>query len=300
MFKLENRQAVLQQLNQAIYNHEQWFKELIRTISCRLPYDLRDMEEDAYRQCRFGQWYYGSADPVLRSHPAFVALGIQHEQMHRFAAHLLRSSVNAPADALRHYDNFSNALDRLRLEIDSMRREIEDSLHNLDALTGAENRIGMLIKVREAHELVKRKAGQCCLVMMDLDHFKAINDTYGHLVGDQVLAGSVGYIVKHLRPYDKVFRYGGEEFLISMPSVDLHTGQETIERIRNGLQGTVLTHAHGRPIHATASFGIAPLDAEVSIEESIDRADLAMYAAKASGRNCVCAWDSSMARNPAP
>jgi diguanylate cyclase (GGDEF)-like protein len=135
--------------------------------------------------------------------------------------------------------------------------------------------------------------------MMDLDHFKAINDTYGHLAGDEVLATATSYVMENLRPYDKVFRYGGEEFLISMPNADLQTGHAAIERIRSGLAATVLASGNGKPVFATASFGITLLESDASVEDTLERADQAMYAAKAGGRNRVCAWDPAMARNPA-
>lgn len=299
MFKVKDRQAVVVQLSQAVYNHEQWHKELIRAVSCQLPFDLRDTAEDAHRQCRFGQWYYCVAEPVLRDHPAFVAIEFQHERVHQLAAKLLRSSARGASVSPGDYDNFANALDRLRLEIHTLKNEIEDSLRSRDPLTGTENRVGMLTKLRESIELVKRNVGQHCVVMMDIDHFKNINDTFGHLVGDEVLASLAAYTMGHLRPYDKMYRYGGEEFLLSMPAVDLQIGQAAIERIRSGLAETVLASNGGKAVFATASFGIALLDPDVSIEESIDRADMALYAAKAGGRNRVCVWDSSMGRNSA-
>lgn len=295
MFNVENRQAVLKQLSQAIYSHEQWHKELIRTISCRLAHDLHDAAEDAHRHCRFGQWYYSVVDAVLRDHPAFQAVETQHERVHRFAAQLLRSAAAGAHASPDDYDNFANALDRLRLEIYTLKIEIEDSLHSRDPLTGAENRVGMLTRLREALELVKRHVGQHCIAMMDIDHFKTINDTHGHLVGDQVLAASASYMMEHLRPYDKLFRYGGEEFLISMPGVDLRSAQMAIDRIRLGLATTALASARGgEPVFATASFGITLLDPDAGAEESLDRADMAMYRAKSSGRNRVCLWDSSI------
>ena len=89
MFNIKNWHVPLQQLSQAIYNHEQWHKELTRIIIFRLPYDRRDVAEDAHRQCRFGRWYYGHVPPELHDHPGFVALEAEHESMHRFAAQLL-------------------------------------------------------------------------------------------------------------------------------------------------------------------------------------------------------------------
>ena len=287
-------QMTMQQLDQAIYNHEQWAKDLIRSIICRLPYDNRDIADDAHRQCRFGQWYYGNPPQALRDHPAFVAIGAEHCHLHQLGAQLLLAAEHEVSGSPRNYDSFTNAADRMHLEIYSLKQELEDSINNRDALTGAENRMGMLTRLRELRELVKRGIQKCSIVIMDLDHFKAVNDTYGHPVGDQVLVAWVTYIKQHLRPYDRVYRYGGEEFLLSFPSTDLQTSQDIIERIRNGLSEITIDSDGTKTILVTASFGITMLDPSVSVEESIGRADSALYAAKKAGRNRSCIWVPSM------
>ena len=122
--------------------------------------------------------------------------------------------------------------ERLHLELDSLRHAIAGSLRDRDALTGAYGRVEMLPTLREWRELARRNVQQCCIAFMDLDHLKEINDRHGHVVGDQVLAGVVRHVTEHLRPYDKVFRYGGDEFLISLPGADLEIGKKVIGHIR--------------------------------------------------------------------
>lgn len=289
----EELQAALQQLEQAIYNHDQWYKELNRALICRLPHDRRDVADDAHRQCRFGQWYYNLAPPKLHDNAAFAAMELEHERMHRLAARLLDTSETKKVNLPHDYDEFSNALDRLRLQIYTFKREIEDALYNRDPLTGVESRIGMLTKLREQLELVKRRIQHCCIGIMDLDDFKAVNDTHGHVAGDRVLVAHARYVMEHVRTYDKVFRYGGEEFLICLPGTDLKAGYALMERLREGLATTAVDHG-GKAILVTASFGVILLDPDASVEESIGRADRAMYAAKAAGRNCSRIWDPSM------
>ncbi|MDX2298776.1 MAG: diguanylate cyclase, partial [Xanthomonadaceae bacterium] len=184
MFNLdeEKLQVVLKQLQQAIYNHERWYNELIRTIICQQPADRHDVSKDAHRQCRFGQWYYNEVPVQVREHQTFTAIRAEHKHMHQLAAQLLSASALGVAISPHDYDAFSNALDRLRLEIHTLRREIEESLYNHDPLTGALNRVGMLTSLRALLELVKRDVQQCCVAIMDLDRFKAVNDTYGHRV----------------------------------------------------------------------------------------------------------------------
>lgn len=125
---------------------------------------------------------------------------------------------------------------------------------------------------------------------VSVDRDKGINDTHGHLIGDEVLKASVRYLRGHLRPYDHVFRYGGEEFLILIPDTDLETGRLAIERIREGLAAAPLAQDGQTAVYATASFGVAAVDPDATIEESLGRADKMMYAAKNSGRNCVRVW----------
>jgi diguanylate cyclase (GGDEF)-like protein len=92
--------------------------------------------------------------------------------------------------------------------------------------------------------------------------------------------------MEHLRPYDKVFRYGGEEFIICMQNTGLEVAVAVITRLCEGLASTPIYH-NELLINVTASFGVVSLDPEVSVEQSVDRADKAMYAAKTAGRNCV-------------
>ena len=171
-------------------------------------------------------------------------------------------------------------------------------MFNHDALTGAITRYGILPTLREQQELVKRHAQLCYVAMMDLDNFKAINDLHGHAAGDKVLAESVRYLIKHLRPYDKVFRYGGEEFLLCMPYTELTAGLDRVKELNAGIAALEIDIGEKEPIHVEASFGLALLDPDVPVEKSIDRADKALYAAKAAGRNCVVIWDSSMMDAP--
>jgi diguanylate cyclase (GGDEF)-like protein len=290
----EKMRKALMELEQAAHNHDQWAEMLYGTLICRLPPDERDISEDAHRICRFGQWYHRSGIDTLAGHPGLEEIGREHERMHQYARSLLRSAADGVPISIDDYERFISALKRMRLEIDTVRREVEDALYNLDPLTGAPSRVGMLTKLREQREFVKRSVHSCVIAMMDLDHFKSVNDDYGHLVGDKVLVAFARYISAHLRPYDKIFRYGGEEFLLCLPDTDLHTGSEIVDRLREEL-GSLTHDVEGSgPIRVTVSFGLALLDPDVSVEETIDRADKALYAAKAHGRNATAVWDASM------
>ncbi len=286
----EEVQKNIEQLEQALFNHQQWYNALTRTLICRLPGDEHDLSPMAHKACRFGQWYYGGKiAEKLREHPGFIAIGEEHQRMHQLCTQLLCENANNSIRTID-YDKFANALERMRLEIYALKRELDDTLYNHDPLTGAITRVSMLPILREHQELIKREKQDCVIAMMDIDFFKKINDTYGHTTGDHVLIALIEYSVKHIRPYDKIFRYGGEEFLFFMQNTDLTVGLEMISRLREGIAALLIDIGTQQSIHLSVSFGLTLLDPNVPVEESIDRADKALYMAKTGGRNCVKVW----------
>ncbi len=287
--------AALAQLEQATRDHVEWQEHLLRAIVCGLPFNPNEVAEDAHLNCRFGRWYYERAPAELWGQPVFAAIGGKHERLHRAAARLLRAVAAGASIVREDFDDLLAGLGELRLTLDLLRDEIANTLRNRDALTGAYDRAEMLPQLREWHALAKRQVQPCCLVFMDLDHFKEVNDRYGHGLGDEVLACVVRQVSHCLRPYDKVFRYGGDEFLICLPGADLAVGQPVIKRVRENLAGQPLVVGReGIALQVTASFGLALLDPEVAVEDSIERADQAVLLAKTAGRNRAIRWDPSV------
>lgn len=286
-------QKILSYLEQGLYNHEQWHIALIRTLVCRVNPDRRDLKADAYKECAFGQWYYGDeVTKKFEEHPGFQAIGTAHKNMHAHAINLLNESFG-PSNGLspHEYDRFSNSLEQLRLEIFSLRNEVQTLIFNRDTLTSAINRVTMTQTLREHQELIKRRQEECSLLLIDLDHFKSVNDTHGHVAGDVVLSATAHYMIENLRPYDKIFRYGGEEFLISLPFTGLKEAQEISERLRKGVETLKIDIKEKDPISVTVSIGLALLDPNLPIETSLENADNAMYKAKTAGRNCSKVWE---------
>ena len=126
------------------------------------------------------------------------------------------------------------------------------------------------------------------IIMADLDHFKQINDTYGHAAGDDVLSAAVKAIEGSLRPYDLAGRYGGEEFLIVVPNCAAAGAVTVAERVRRMLGETII-EIEGQPLKISGSFGVAVSAPKKmhSADTLIQAADAALYRAKAAGRNCV-------------
>jgi diguanylate cyclase (GGDEF)-like protein len=285
-------QEMLIHLDRAFDNHQRWYEAIVKVLVCRLSFDPRYAVEDAHRECEFGKWYYSNASLKLRERPGFIALEAEHECMHKMASRLLQGMADGVLVRVDDYQAFAASLANLRMQIHTLKRELENVLGDLDPLTGAYNRISMLTWLREQQALVRRGILPCGVAMLDLDHFKAVNDQFGHLVGDQVLRHASTYLLDHLRPYDRLFRYGGEEFLLCTPDTDLYTCHALVDRLREGLANAPVTAAE-EIIHCHVSCGVTLLERDLPVEKAIERADRAMYAAKNAGRNRTHVWDIS-------
>jgi diguanylate cyclase (GGDEF)-like protein/PAS domain S-box-containing protein len=158
-----------------------------------------------------------------------------------------------------------------------------------DALTGIANRSSLIDQLSDAFEHSKRHGDNFSLLFLDIDHFKSINDDYGHQVGDKALQHAVTVIREHMRPSDIFGRYGGEEFVLGLLDCDAESARHCAERFRAAMQGSsVATDSDGTVINMTISVGVATLDeATTDIDAFINNADQAVYAAKRAGRNCV-------------
>lgn len=284
-----------EQLREVTDEHARWHEALLRSIFCEHPVDPRDLAPSAHRTCPFGDWFYGHAPNGFRREQAFAAMGIEHRRLHQVAAKLLRSArAGSPIDRVDFEDLVATSA-RLRLQVDSLRSTIDAAIGNRDALTGACGRIEMLPALHELQLLTRQGGPPCSIVFMDVDHLKRINDQHGHSVGDAVLAGVVRHLDLHLRTQDKVFRYGGDEFLVALSGADLATAHEVVSRVRLGLAGKLLIAGpDGYTMQVTASFGLALLDPDEDVSESIGRADQALLLAKTAGRNRAVAWDASI------
>jgi diguanylate cyclase (GGDEF)-like protein len=167
-----------------------------------------------------------------------------------------------------------------------------------DSLTGLYNRWYVLEKIESEINRSLRHGSPMALMMLDLDHFKSVNDTYGHVAGDQVLQSVARLLKESCRVYDVPGRYGGEEFCLLLPETTLRSTPKVAERIRQRLEMTEMP-VSGASLVVTASIGIAGIDNEsadpvLSPGMLIDRADRALYLAKNQGRNRVAMWDSAL------
>jgi diguanylate cyclase (GGDEF)-like protein len=155
----------------------------------------------------------------------------------------------------------------------------------LDPLTGLLNRKALATRFEEIAQQAAATGGSVCLLACDLDHFKAINDMYGHERGDSVLRETANVMRGHLRSFELAYRLGGEEFLVVLPGASAHEGEAIAERVRAGIES-----ARPGGLHITVSTGVAAASGgQVTFEALFRAADAALYGAKRDGRNRVVA-----------
>jgi diguanylate cyclase (GGDEF)-like protein len=174
-----------------------------------------------------------------------------------------------------------------RLQQASVNKEELERLANFDSLTGLYNRQAILSKLRELINRAKRYKEDFSVSMLDIDHFKKVNDRYGHLTGDDVLEKIAALIRQNIRDTDIAGRYGGEEFIIILPQANLSSALVVAERIRNIIENAEMKDSAGNVFAITVSQGLSGWERGEDAYSLISRADEALYKAKANGRNRV-------------
>lgn len=287
---LEHVSETLDGLNNAIIEHTKWMARWSRNAICDIPIAKDYLSTESHQSCEFGKWYYSGHHDFLKENIEFTALEHWHNAMHenvRRIAEKLNAGEKLPTREfdlfLRHEGLFATSLAKLRDDLLGLS-------HSYDFLTGTLNRQAFFQLLSQEYARIKRTKEPCCLVMVDLDYFKKINDEHGHQAGDAVLHFTADYLNENLRPYDLICRYGGEEFLVCLPNTAADTACSVIERLRERISKKKIPINKDAKISVTASFGIALLSADENWSMTIEHADAAMYQAKTQGRNRVIVW----------
>ena len=229
-----------------------------------------------------GEFNEASADEEVAGHYALFSAGETFRMDHARPGGLVIEIRGSPMPGGEFIASYTDITDRKKMEEDLRR------LATTDPLTGVNNR-------RRYTEISERELTRCkryrhplCVLMLDADHFKNINDTYGHEVGDRVLKALADACTGELRDVDVLGRFGGEEFTVTLPETPLETALEAAERLRVKLAETTVKLEDGQDISFTVSIGASCLNGqEEGLADLLNRADAALYNAKEQGRNKV-------------
>ncbi len=286
----------------AQHNRQQDFELYLKQLNSRLAQFQGNLEEahDAYT----GSLEAGrELDGAIRDQ----VQGLHGEVSSATDLETLKTNVQNKLDALLvdvqqsrtlHLDREQQVAGRLKTMVDrvqameveatSFRNHLEEQRQNamIDALTGLPNRAGLQKRMDEEYERWQRYGGQLLLVVLDVDHFKRVNDKFGHLAGDKVLRLIAQQLSRRLRKSDFIGRFGGEEFVILMPGTSVAKAAMVLEELRSGIEQSPF-HFKNERVTITISIGYTDFREGNTLDQVFERADQAMYRAKDSGRNCL-------------
>lgn len=255
---------------------------LMSTIrAARYPVTLRDAQQDP-RFCNWGDSFYIRAwmgVPLIAREQVIGFLTIDSEEVGAYGP-------TQAALALAFANQVAAAISNARLF-----KRVQD-LATIDPLTGLYNRRHFFDVAHQEFDFAHNQNSGLIALMMDIDHFKRINDTFGHQVGDQVLQTIAERLKRCLRTNDTICRYGGEEFTAILPGADLRVARAVAERLRLSANESIETSVG--PVSISISLGVAALDETCgSLDDLLKHADKALYVSKQMGKNRVSVWEQT-------
>lgn len=288
--------SAIRELDLGVNSHARWIGDVHRALICGTPFVADAAAEDDHRHCQFGAWLHGAhGDDWEHWIDELGGIEVAHRLLHDGARRMLELRGAGKIIPAEDYAAFIDNSMRFKLAVRALEFGLISEVCMVDHLTGVWNRSSMMQRLSEEFDRMMRTGQTCCIAMMDLDHFKAVNDIHGHVAGDIVLQSVAKLANRCLRPYDSMFRYGGEEFLFCLPNTSADTAVTALERVRADIEAASIPLKENGPVRITASFGITAMISSISLEECIEEADRALFCAKAGGRNRVCRWDTAAA-----
>ena len=285
---------VFDMIDGTIEEHAEWLKKWHRAIICQAPLDNELLADDPHLQSRFGRWFLANIDKGFLDRAAFGELGKLHETMHYKARDLALLTANGQTIDAGDYDGFIELVTNFNQTIRRVRQGLRQAATESDPVTGLSNREAMINELENERLHAERTKTECCLILVGIDGFRDLLEAHGAVSGDQVLFAAASRLLTKLRPYDRVYRYGGDEFLVCLRSTKEDLALVAAERLHNAFQEQPVVLADGASIPVTAAFGVSMLDTDVPVHESIERVDDARIAAKRAGRNRCVMWSPEL------
>lgn len=276
--------AGLSDFQRALSSHMDWLRNWYSTI---LNWSETPVPPVARESCGFAPWLTGASASLIGGFAGFAVLGELHDEVHDTADRITARAASGQTITTSDYEAMMALVLAFGTAAQNLEREVWRTLATVDPLTGLGNRQTMMTQLIGERDRAIRLNQPCCVGLADVDHFKKINDKYGHGTGDRVLRAVAECLRGAVRPYDILYRYGGEEFLVCLPAATLEAGAQVLERMRLAVEHLKVEDKAGKPVRVTATFGLTILSADLSVEESLERADNALYDGKRAGRNRV-------------
>lgn len=289
-------QEFILRLDEAEQAHLAWSYTVLRCAILHTSPGDDVLTDDAHRRCSFGNWFQRNRESFdAIDATSAERLDSQHKQMHDAVRRICKGILDGVAGDPDALSSFETSQARVIAELAFFKTQYMTQSSRLDALTGLPLRYGLEDEFRRSIARSMRKNEKLFVVLLDIDHFKSVNDNYGHAVGDLALQHIARLLAENCRADDQLFRYGGEEFLAFLQTTDCEGAKLAAERLLQSLRDCPMHLPDGQELGLRASAGLTDVSNGERIADVMVRADHALYAAKADGRDT---WRLESPQNP--
>lgn len=273
-------------LDAAVEAHQDWLRRILRCAVLGTSPGEDALQRSAHQVCQFGQWFsanrvqLGELD-LQRTNRIEIAHQSMHDSIRSLCIDLLERKNGKVADL----EQFESSQSELLVLLATLKTLHLANAGHRDVLTGLPSRYGIETEFGQFRKTCQRNNTQCYVGIIDIDHFKRVNDMFGHPVGDSVLRHLANTLRSVVRANERLFRFGGEEFLVLLQCESSDEAHAAAQRIVDMVRATEIVTPHGDHLALTITLGIAHVSETEELSQAIERADRALYTGKEAGRD---------------
>ncbi|MDX2205008.1 MAG: diguanylate cyclase [Hyphomicrobiaceae bacterium] len=282
----EREQHAIEQIDRAVLAHMEWNSRILRCAVLRVSPGDDVLSSDAAHRCGLSHWLEANREFLEDVDPALTAqLERVHEQMHDTVRALCICLMSGSAGDAADLEAFGTSQRALVDDLSHLKTSILARCARLDDLTGLPLRHGLQREFSTRMARAHTQGLRVYCTLFDIDHFKSVNDRYGHATGDMAIKHVAAALRGASRRSDGLFRYGGEEFLVLLDAPGDDAAARSVERLLAAIRRRPLKAEGGLELMLRASAGVIRVELEEQLVDALNRADAALYRAKADGRD---------------
>ena len=279
-------QDFITRLDAAEQAHMAWSHRLLRCALLKISPGDDALGDDAHCRCTFGKWFLECQERFNAINPAVTQrLDEQHRNMHDAARNICKDILADVPGRAATIDDFERSQSSMIADLAFLKTQCMAHSARLDFLTGLPLRYSLEEEFQRCRVQTIRRSELLIVLLLDIDHFKHVNDVYGHPNGDLALKHVANLLRSNCRADEPLFRFGGEEFVALLQVPNRSLAQQAAERLLQGLRDAPMHLLDGHLLSLRVSAGLTQAGHDEALADVLERADLALYAAKAAGRD---------------
>ncbi|MBQ0718604.1 MAG: diguanylate cyclase [Gammaproteobacteria bacterium] len=278
--------SFIDELDAAVEAHMDWTRRVLRCAVLRVSPGEDVLAPLAHTLCRFGRWFSANQERfALINAQSAERLERVHQSMHNAIRSICEDVLANQPGKTASLDAFEQSQSELVGLLADFKTDFLATAVRQDPLTGLPLRYGIEHEFTQIQKSCQRSGTLLYVVMIDIDHFKRVNDNYGHPVGDVALRHLADTLKNSVRGNESLYRFGGEEFLLLLQAGTPEGVVVPVQRILDAVRNTPVVIADVEPLYLTVTLGVAKVAHEETMNSAVERADKALYEGKAAGRD---------------